>query len=388
MQAPRAPRVRAWRSLPHVAALLPLIACGGDAPGPDPTTSDASENEPRPAQPPPASGRELYMEHCATCHGPEGAGDGETELAVPARSFQLGNFTWGNTPEALARTVRDGLPGSSPMPPFIDVLEEDEIERVVEHVRSLIPEEIVVDPAETRVDVSSAPAVVRGMLPGLSEDAALEPRGLLLGFPGGLSLEFQSADVQLRALRRGGFVERTDWEGRGGTPLEPLGELALACAPGPSWERAAAAGPRPLSAALRSTWVRGDAIGLEQTLRGAGMESVALTETLTSERIEGGVGVRREFEFAPGAGELYLRLSLVGEWGAGSGDESGDWSFAASAGESVHALADAPLLLTGGSELRLSVELDPQAPVRRTLILIWQEAGAASAKERLQGELR
>jgi len=373
-----------WCSFSLAVAATWIASCSEETPGPDP------EVEPQLEQPAPPSGQELFLEHCAACHGPAGAGDGETELVLPARSFQRGNFTWGNTPEALARTVRDGLPGRSPMPPFVDVLDEAEIERVVTHVRSLLPAEESVSAVDMRADVSDAPALLHGMLPAVGGAGELETRGLLLGFPGGLSLELIATDLRLRAARRGDFAERTDWEGRGGTPLAPLGELVHLYgdgAPPPGWERASAGGPRALFASLRSTWVRGGVVGLEQLLRGGGREAVQLSEQLETERIPDGLGYRRSFELGPGEGELYLRVPLSGEHTRSEALADHGWSFERPDGSLDVVLASAPLLLTGGADLRLQLELDPDGYTRARLLCAWQPADAELPLDRLLQEL-
>jgi hypothetical protein len=103
--------------------------------------------------------------------------------------------------------------------------------------------------------------VVRGGLPPLTEGAPAHPRGLLLGLPGGLGFEYRVPDLALLGVRLGDFVRRADWTGRGGSSLDPLGQLLWLNergTPGPTaWIRT---GPRaverqdvPLTAALRAT---------------------------------------------------------------------------------------------------------------------------------------
>ena len=48
-------------------------------------------------------------------------GNGVTELDRPARSFRDGGFSFGNTPEALFRTISTGIPGT-PMPEMRDTI--------------------------------------------------------------------------------------------------------------------------------------------------------------------------------------------------------------------------------------------------------------------------
>ncbi|HEX6883800.1 MAG TPA: c-type cytochrome, partial [Planctomycetota bacterium] len=67
--------------------------------------------------------RQLFLTNCATCHGETGDGKGVTQLDRPARSFMDGGFSFGNTPEALFRTISVGIPGT-PMPGFDSSLSE------------------------------------------------------------------------------------------------------------------------------------------------------------------------------------------------------------------------------------------------------------------------
>jgi len=121
-----------------------------------PTTG--SEPEPaqtRPAAGPPATalaadaalGARLYAQHCATCHGPEGRGDGPAAppLQPRPRDFSGGVFkvksTAGAAPPTLAdvrATIAGGLPGTS-MSAFGGILSTAEIDAVAEHVRRLGP---------------------------------------------------------------------------------------------------------------------------------------------------------------------------------------------------------------------------------------------------------
>ena len=83
--------------------------------------------------------RALFLAQCATCHGDDGGGKGVTVLPRPARSFLDGGFSYGNTREAIMRTVTHGIPGT-PMPGFSAALDEAQRESLVEYVISLGPE--------------------------------------------------------------------------------------------------------------------------------------------------------------------------------------------------------------------------------------------------------
>jgi len=169
---------------------------------------------------------EIYMMYCAQCHGVKGDGQAMIQLDRPARSFIDGGFSFGNTVEAIAKTTRSGIPGT-PMPPFGELLTDEEINLVVEHVRQFAPTLQEVLPKETEMVVGNKPAVVRGTIPPIQDGLQLHPRGLLVGNPDGFTYEYRADDLRLLAIRQGQFVERTDWTGRGGTPLKPLGLVVV-----------------------------------------------------------------------------------------------------------------------------------------------------------------
>ena len=170
------------------------------------------------------SSRTLYMVYCAQCHGETGDGKGTQVLDRPARSFKDGGFSFGNTPTALYRTISNGI-GGTPMPAFADTISAQDRRALAEYVRSLAPAELVVTQADRMLMVTDTPKIVRGHLPALGEGLPEHPRGLLIGTTDGLSFEYSADDVRLLAVRQGDFVERTDWTGRGGTPLKPMGQI-------------------------------------------------------------------------------------------------------------------------------------------------------------------
>jgi mono/diheme cytochrome c family protein len=172
------------------------------------------------------TGEEIYLMYCAQCHGPTGDGNGLIELDRPARSFIEGGFSFGNTVDAISKTTRSGIPGS-PMPPFKDILDMEQTELVAKHVRSLAPitKEATID--ETEMVVTNRPTIVRGMLPPVQDGLPSYPRGVVIGNPDGFSYEYRADDVRLLAIRQGRFVQRTDWTGRGGTPLKLLGQIVV-----------------------------------------------------------------------------------------------------------------------------------------------------------------
>ena len=92
-------------------------------------------------------GQRVFIEHCAVCHGPDGRGNGPAapSLIPHPRDFTKGQFKYKSTPAGqppatgdLVRTISHGLHASA-MPYFQDILSEDEIQKVVEHIKGLSP---------------------------------------------------------------------------------------------------------------------------------------------------------------------------------------------------------------------------------------------------------
>jgi len=171
----------------------------------------------------------LFATNCAKCHGLDGSGTGPAVLDRPARNFKEGGFSFGNTPEVIARTIAHGIPGS-PMPAFEGALSDEQLRALGEYVVTLGPPVKEVNEAETLLHVTDRPLVVRGILPPVVEGQPNIPRGLLIGTPDGLTFEYTLDDVRLIAVRQGDFVRRTDWGGRNSTPLEPLEKVVWTAA--------------------------------------------------------------------------------------------------------------------------------------------------------------
>jgi len=106
------------------------------------------------------AGKKVYFKRCVWCHGIEGVGDGPSHdrLFTKPRNFIQGTFKirWtdsGELPrdEDLINTVRNGLPGSA-MPPWGEFLGDDEIEAVVQFVKSLVQDREFDDEDETMLN--------------------------------------------------------------------------------------------------------------------------------------------------------------------------------------------------------------------------------------------
>ena len=254
-------------------------------------------------------GAALYREHCAGCHGKDGGGDGPlaAELRFRPRPFKEGKFAFGNTAEAMAKTVRSGIPDAQGMrmPGFAAVLKEDELAAVVAFARGLMPAEALREgpsAAELELVVGTEAQVVRGALPPLRDGDPIQVRGLLVGLPGGTTFQYDTQEFALVALRHGAFVSRSDWLERGGRPLTPLGEVVWQspdAARERQFERVSEAGRVALHERLLATQVEGDAVALTIELRdAAGTPYAILTErpscidTPTGRRYRRFLGVR------------------------------------------------------------------------------------------------
>lgn len=89
----------------------------------------------------PVLGAEVYAEHCASCHGAEGSGDGPGGAGMSPRPSDLTNPPPGARAAGYIafRTARGGamFPYASAMPAYEDVLDEAELSSVVAYVREL-----------------------------------------------------------------------------------------------------------------------------------------------------------------------------------------------------------------------------------------------------------
>ncbi len=275
----------------------------------------------------PSEVERLFLDNCAACHGKDGDGAGTAELDRQARSFREGGFSYGNTPEALLRTITIGIPGT-PMPGFDGSLREEQRRALADYVLTLGPEVPRVAPEDTVLVVTERALVVRGQLPPIVEGAAAQPRGLLVGLPDGLSLEYRTDDVRLLGVRQGDFVERTDWIGRGGTPLAPLGRVVHLMelgSPQPSFRlvgevpgatpQTGGGTPAALAAAFTGTWVRGARAGVAYALRADGREIARVEESARGLGTSAGGGFARSFRLRTtgGAADLLLRLAALAE---------------------------------------------------------------------------
>ena len=281
------------RSLARILLFLVLVAA--------PFTSLAAQSDP-------SRVRTLFHVNCASCHGENGDGHGTAELDRPARSFQDGGFSFGNTPEALFRTISVGIAGS-PMPAFDSSLTEEERKLLADYVVTLGPPIEEVKEEDTILSVHDRPLIVRGLLPSLGEGLPWHPRGLLVGDPSGITFEYQVDDVRLLGLRQGGFVRRTDWTGRGGTALEPLGKV-VHLVNGGKPDASFFLGGKPLVARLSGTRV-GNEASLEYHVVEGQRELAHVEEHPRVLGAPFGTGYTRSVRLLASNGRVQLRTPLV-----------------------------------------------------------------------------
>lgn len=247
------------------------------------------------------TGPEVFSQHCALCHGEAGDGQGLVVFDKPARSFVQGAFSFGNTTEALFRTVSSGI-GGTPMPGFREVLSEAERYAVVEHVIGLGPEPVVVTPGSTVMTVKEKPLVVRGSFPPVTEGDSMTPRGLLVGGLDGLSFQYDRSNMRLLAVRQGGFVDRRDWENRGGDTLSPLGRAIFI----PAGERrhvewvaaSPASSDEPIALKLVATEIANGKALVDYDLLLGQKRVATVRESSEAVSFGGWTGFRRHFEIS------------------------------------------------------------------------------------------
>lgn len=247
-----------------------------------------------------ADTRGLFITFCAACHGETGDGNGTTKLDRPARSFKDGGFSYGNTPDAIAKTLAYGIPGSV-MPSFGKTLSDEQRIALAKYVIELGPQDMPTESPDRVMVVKDRAVVASGKLPPLVEGGEEIPRGLLVGTPDGFTFAYRTDDLRLIAVYQGEFAERTDWMGRGGTQLKPLGKLVASFgmnAPA-SFETPNAKGAAPL--VFRATEVSGALVRVSASIdaqRGAmNSRGVQVTESARVRTHELGTGWTRHFRF-------------------------------------------------------------------------------------------
>lgn len=150
--------MKSRQSIWIVAAALALACSSGEEPAKPAPAPPATEKPAPPApapepekapEPPPsarpadaARGAPLYATYCATCHGPEGNGDGPAAAGLEPKPASHSDGTYMNTlsNEHLFKVIKEGGPavGKSPlMAPWGGTLSDEQIRDVIAFVRTL-----------------------------------------------------------------------------------------------------------------------------------------------------------------------------------------------------------------------------------------------------------
>ncbi len=100
-----------------------------------------------------AQGRQLYMAHCAACHGAELQGEPDWQVRrpsgeLPAPPHDASGHTWHHPDQQLFAITKHGLARFAPadyktaMPSFVGILKDGEIRAVLAFIKSTWPEDI------------------------------------------------------------------------------------------------------------------------------------------------------------------------------------------------------------------------------------------------------
>ena len=137
-------KVKGWGYL-AILLLVFLLPATSFAAMPDPVLKDKLE-----------AGKKVYFKRCVWCHGVEGGGDGPSadRLFTRPRNFIQGTFKIRTTDSGelpldanLIKTVTNGLPGSA-MPAWGEFLKKEEIEAVIQFVKTLVQDRDFADEDE------------------------------------------------------------------------------------------------------------------------------------------------------------------------------------------------------------------------------------------------
>ncbi len=126
-----------------VLSTVLLAACGGGtttSSEPEPPAEYAGKSNPFGNQADAvAAGEALFAERCASCHGPEGAGDGAAAASLDPKPADL-SVKLPEGDDFLFWRIMDGgamEPWNSSMPAHKGILTEDQVWQLVSYIRSL-----------------------------------------------------------------------------------------------------------------------------------------------------------------------------------------------------------------------------------------------------------
>lgn len=127
-----------------ILGALVLAACGGGSDANAPQTDGMTETVPAEyagktnplGTDAAAEGAKIFKTNCETCHGAQGYGDGPLSEALDPKPKNLVEFAPTVGDDFLYWNVAEGRPGTS-MPPWKNILTEEQIWQVVAFIRTL-----------------------------------------------------------------------------------------------------------------------------------------------------------------------------------------------------------------------------------------------------------
>jgi mono/diheme cytochrome c family protein len=84
-----------------------------------------------------ATGKQIYLRRCASCHAASGEGGPGNDLIPAAPSLVDNQWDHGSTDGEIFNNIKNGVAPEFNMVPFKDTLKDDEIWSVVNYLRSI-----------------------------------------------------------------------------------------------------------------------------------------------------------------------------------------------------------------------------------------------------------
>ena len=88
-----------------------------------------------------ASGKQVYLRRCASCHAASGEGGPGNDLIPAAPSLVDAQWDHGSSDGEIFDSIKNGVGPDFNMVPFKDTLNDDEIWNVVNYLRSIAKKE-------------------------------------------------------------------------------------------------------------------------------------------------------------------------------------------------------------------------------------------------------
>jgi mono/diheme cytochrome c family protein len=88
-----------------------------------------------------ASGKQVYLRRCASCHAASGEGGPGNDLIPAAPSLVDAQWDHGSSDGEIFDSIKNGVGPDFNMVPFKDTLKDDEIWNVVNYLRSIAKKE-------------------------------------------------------------------------------------------------------------------------------------------------------------------------------------------------------------------------------------------------------